>query len=102
MADSKVVSLDEKREEKDPHLEGAARCMRCEHEWEAVSPVGSSPTGLQCPKCYAYSGIRLGLVARDDVAHLECGCGEALYMIYADDVAMCVNCGEMVGIKAPE
>lgn len=97
MSDDKVVSLDEKRADKQPHIEGPVRCMRCGHEWRAVSPQGSDPVGLECPECHAEVGIRQGLVERD-VPHLECNCGCSFFTIHADDQALCVNCGQHFGV----
>ncbi len=46
-----VIDLAAKRAEKTPHLEGKARCIACQHEWEHCVPkvrraVGGLP-GMQ-------------------------------------------------------
>lgn len=48
MAD--IVDLDAQR----PHVAGPAMCLRCEHEWVAVRPLGV--VVLECPKCGAERG----------------------------------------------
>lgn len=57
-----VVELDAHR----PHLSGPVLCLRCEHEWIAVRPVGTYP--MECPKCkammgYSWSNVRSGFVS---------------------------------------
>lgn len=56
------VDLDEHR----PHVSGPVLCLRCEHEWVSVRPVGTHP--MECPKChammgYAWSNVRNGFKA---------------------------------------
>ena len=55
----KVTELDTRR----PHTAGPVLCLRCEHEWVSVRPVGTYP--LECPKCgammgYSWSNVRFG------------------------------------------
>jgi len=69
----KIVDLDAQR----PHVAGPVLCLRCEHEWVAVRPVGTHP--MECPKCqammgYSWSNVRSGLSA---LLGEEC-CGPAL------------------------
>lgn len=40
---------------RNPHLQGAARCLACKHEWQAVAPVGA--TDLKCPSCACLRGV---------------------------------------------
>lgn len=68
---SEVVNLDAWR----PHVSGPVICLRCEHEWISVRPVGTHP--MECPKCgammgYSWSNVRCGF---DSVLGEEC-CGQ--------------------------
>ena len=49
----KIVDLDAQR----PHVAGPVLCLRCEHEWVAVRPVGTHP--MECPKCQGHGGLRV-------------------------------------------
>ena len=88
MADN-VVSLDEYR----PHLAGPARCLHCQHEWAAVSPVGVY-AGLVCPQCGLDRGVRKYLVF-PDAQIFTCFCGCDVYTICRRRGPMCLNCGEI-------
>jgi DNA-directed RNA polymerase subunit RPC12/RpoP len=44
-----IVDLAAAREERQPHWQGVARCVGCQHEWEAVAPMGT--VWLECPEC---------------------------------------------------
>ena len=85
-----VIDLAKKKEERQAHSTGRARCLDCKHEWIAVAPVGV--TWMECPKCSLERG-------RFIFAHLiekprwECNCGNDLFYATADGM-YCPNCGE--------
>jgi hypothetical protein len=74
-----------------PHLEGPARCVRCKHEWRAVSPEGVLD-GLQCPECKLFTGVRLGLIG-PDAQRWACNCGNELFYLTPTGAPLCCNCG---------
>lgn len=60
MSDDNIYSLQAARETRDvetvkneppSHLEGPAKCLACNHEWIAVTPVGEPSFDLVCPSC---------------------------------------------------
>lgn len=52
---SDVVSLNDRRQEKSPHLSGKCRCAACGHVWQAVAPIGTM--NLECPECLTMRGL---------------------------------------------
>lgn len=71
-----------------PHLEGPAVCGACQHEWEAVAPVGV--VILECPKCARMWGAFKHQVEPPTAWH--CHCGEWLFWLTPTG-AMCRRCG---------
>lgn len=86
---SHVVSLDERRQEKNPHRSGPARCMNCKHEWEAVAPIGV--TALECPKCLTSHGLYKGM-SMTEFDQWQCKCGERMFFIDVHG-PYCAHCG---------
>lgn len=86
---SNVVSFPDKGN--GPHLEGPARCVRCKHEWRAVSPVGVFEF-LECPSCGNETGVRWTLTGPVD-QYWQCHCGCSAFALDAKGPPMCVNCG---------
>jgi len=85
----KVVSLEEFKLARSPHVSGAAFCLDCKHEWAAVAPSGA--TWLECPKCSLVRG-RMKFPC-DRPGHVwNCGCGNELFLIVPEGV-LCPNCG---------
>ena len=84
-----VIDLAAAREEREPHLSGAAKCLACHHEWQAVAPVGT--IWLECPACSLERGRFVRAVARDG-DHWQCNCGNDLFRATADGM-YCPNCG---------
>lgn len=74
----------------EPTNTGPARCLRCNHEWVAVAPVGTL-TGLDCPACGCYTGALLGEVIPEGY-RWECLCGCDLFRITPNGT-LCANCG---------
>ena len=84
-----VLSLAAAREEREPHLTGAARCVACRHEWVAVAPVGTHT--LECPACASTKGYFVNEVMRGNdrfVCHCECD----VFRISPAVGPYCVNC----------
>lgn len=82
-----LILLDDHR--KDPHLTGKARCLACEHTWEAVVPAGT--VWLECPSCRTERGLLVFGVERKE-PHWRCNCGNTLFHVLKDRV-YCPNCG---------
>ena len=85
-----VVSLDDKRAGRMPHLSGEARCMLCGKEWVAVAPVGTP--WLECPECHSEKGYMKFQVQRTGSEWI-CNCGNDLFRVTPDGY-YCPNCGE--------
>ena len=86
---SNVVNLDSGR----PKLRGAALCLCCSHQWDAVADIGS--VELKCPECNTWKGVFEGMTAPDTV--VECVCGnQHFYLHYYDSsnyCGICAKCG---------
>jgi DNA-directed RNA polymerase subunit RPC12/RpoP len=87
---SNVVSLADKRAEKQPHKAGMARCLNCKHEWAAVAPIGT--TDLECPNCATYQGMFKGIMSTE-FPQWQCVCGEWMFFIDMHG-CYCAHCGE--------
>lgn len=85
-----VLSLDEARADRTPHLEGAARCISCQHEWHAVAPVGTHV--LECPACSLPKGRFVHKLKRGEQTW-TCNCGCELFSIAPQIGPYCINCG---------
>lgn len=86
-----IVDLAKYREEREPHMNVAAKCLSCGHEWVAVAPVGSF--SLSCPECGLNRGDFVNPVVRGgEVTVYQCNCGCELFRIY-DDRIDCARCG---------
>lgn len=89
MADNadNIVSLNERR----PHVEGRARCMHCEHEWDAVAPVGT--TRLTCEACGLKQGAFINAIgATAGQSYWRCNCGNDLFLLLRHTI-LCAHCG---------
>jgi len=92
-----IISLSDKKKEREPHMAGEARCIACKHEWVAVSPTGT--TWLECPECHAMKGVYIHpclKIAKEKDEYepwWTCKCGNNLFIIYHGSI-MCPNCGE--------
>ena len=90
-----VISLAAAREERQPHWEGTARCIGCQHEWQAIAPMGTM--WLDCPSCSLPKGHPkhpFGAALGDDFLKCDCGC-EALtaYKRKGNFYVRCMACG---------
>ena len=86
---SNVSNLDSARTK----LRGAALCLCCSHQWDAVADIGS--VELKCPECNTWKGVFEGMTAPDAV--FECVCGNQHFYVSYDNsdyfYAMCAKCG---------
>lgn len=69
--------------------QGAARCLDCRHEWQAVAPAGT--LWLDCPACTLTRGRFVGQHEWSG-PHWHCNCGNDLFYVREDDF-YCPNCG---------
>lgn len=86
---AQVLSLAAAREEREPHMTGAAKCAACGHDWQAVAPVGVYE--LECSACHSMKGHMLHSVLRG-TERFECNCGCDVFRIHRDVGPYCVNC----------
>ena len=84
-----VLSLAEARQEREPHMSGAAACMACHTAWVATAPVGTHE--LECPACHATKGYFVASVMRGE-EYFECDCGCDVFRIEPTVGPYCVNC----------
>lgn len=100
-----VISFAAEREARQPHWHGLVRCVGCQHEWEAVAPLGT--LWLECPSCSSPKGhpkYPFGAQVGDAVFACKCG-GEALtaYKRGTHFYLRCMGCGtdQTQGIFGP-
>ena len=84
---SNVVPFPEKEY---PHLSGKAFCSACDHDWEAVAPVGT--VLLECPSCGTNKGRFLEFCLPENDVYWECKCGCCAFVVLSNSY-MCSNCG---------
>lgn len=85
-----VVSLEQLRAEREPHLSGRAICLACRHEWVAVAPI--EVIWLECPACTLERGRFVGAAVKEDDKHWHCKCGNDLFRVTPGGY-YCPNCG---------
>jgi hypothetical protein len=86
-----MAVLDFKRPEPEPEetLRGRGYCIECQHEWEAVAPVGVRC--FECPSCGTHKGTWLGVV-EPPAERWECNCGGQLFFCTPTGFD-CAKCG---------
>lgn len=85
------IQLDEVRQRRRPqpaYIQGAAKCLRCQHTWRAVAPDGTSE--LECPWCGCDTGVWAGLF--NPGMRWVCDCGNDFFYLTPGGV-QCVSCG---------
>ncbi len=89
--DNNVIDLLTRR----THLRGDAKCLGCEHEWEAVAPVGA--VGLECPKCGTDRGVMAGLCfPKEGKSVWTCNNdGNQYFVRVAGEGWLCIVCGAL-------
>ena len=86
-----VISLEQAKLDRTPHLSGAAACMVCHHSWVAVAPIGTNE--LECPECHTMKGLfRFPFAPSEAQLVRECVCGNQLFYMTPEG-HMCANCG---------
>ncbi len=90
-----VISLAAAREERQPHWQGTAYCVGCQHEWEAAAPLGTLL--VDCPECGLPKGtpkFPFGAAEGDMFLVCDCGC-EALFAYRREGhfYVKCMGCG---------
>lgn len=87
---SKVVSLQEEKNKREPHTKGKARCFNCKYEWEADTPT-SNMFCLECPECGLKKGEYIySLIPEQEV--WQCSCGNDLFHATKSGL-FCKKCG---------
>lgn len=72
-------------------LSGRALCCSCQHEWVAVSPVGTDWLG--CPECHLMKGRYFYHVEPKVGTQMwVCGCGCNVFTV-SPECVYCVGCG---------
>lgn len=89
---SEVIDLSQARQEREPHLSGAAQCIGCGHKWVAVAPIGTFE--LECPSCSLEKGRFVAPVLHGDVTW-TCNCGNDLFRINRHAQVYCANCAAL-------
>lgn len=84
-----IVSLQQAKEERKPHLSGFCRCLACKHQWVGVAPVGV--VWLECPSCSLERGRFISQAERNE-PHWHCHCGNDLFFVSMQG-PYCPNCG---------
>lgn len=87
-----IVDLQKAREEREPHMQGRARCLGCKYEWQAVAPLGT--VTLECPHCELPQGRFMNLV-EDEGMHWTCNCGNQYFSI-TPQRTYCTVCGDTI------
>lgn len=83
-----VIAFPSKTE---PHQVGSAFCIACDHEWEAVAPVGIEV--LECPSCRCVKGrFKFECAPAVGLQVRQCNCGNQLFYLTPQG-HMCPRCG---------
>ena len=85
-----VIDLATKRQEREPHMQGRARCLACTHEWQAVATLGS--LWLDCPACSLEKGRMVAPCMPASKLTWHCHCGNNLF-VFNETGTLCPNCG---------
>lgn len=85
-----VISLQEEREARQPHVSGPYQCMSCKHEFVAVTPL--ERLWIDCPQCGLEHARPKGNIQRVDEPHWECNCGNDLFYV-TPNRTYCPMCG---------
>lgn len=80
----------------EPWCQGEAKCLNCQHTWEAAAPVGTR--FLECPECETCRGVwyrPAGATEGDELFYCRLCDGEALTAFKRGGLfyLMCMGCG---------
>lgn len=89
-----VIDLQQKREEREPHMSGTFKCGACRHEWVGVAPIGCAEA--ECPACGCMRGYSKGhvLTGEGSVIYVCTGCGGELFSLARTGDVQCAGCGQ--------
>lgn len=87
---NKIISMQEYKDSKEPHIEGPATCLECDHKWHTVAPAGV--VQLECPECSLFKGIFISIVLPDMAYTCPCGC---ILFCMSVTGALCIICGRI-------
>jgi hypothetical protein len=93
---AQILDFPQKEEEEDdgPWFSGRAKCMFCQHIWEALAPSGARY--LECPSCGLLKGAWYAPFAPDLGQYLfRCNCGGEFFVLTPQAI-MCANCASLV------
>lgn len=69
-------------------MQGAAKCLNCEHMWTGKLPVGQ--TELQCPECLTMKGVFVWPIIPEE--GFECAnCGNIVWYVGLNGI-WCSHC----------
>ena len=90
-----IVSFSEAKAAREPHVQGKAFCIACNHNWRGVWPLGV--TELECPECKRMMGrSTFEISPQEGQMVYECNCGNQLFNILSDRIH-CPSCGQQTG-----
>ena len=85
----KVISLEEEREARQPHVSGPYMCLSCKFKFIAVVPL--KLLWIDCPQCGLEHARPQGNIQKPE-PHWGCSCGNDLFYMTPDG-AYCPLCG---------
>ena len=85
-----IIGFKKKPSSEPTHIQGEARCARCNHCFEAKTPVGC--VKMECPKCHAMEVTFIYPIDPPIAEVWECGCGSDLFYI-GRKAMYCSRCG---------
>jgi hypothetical protein len=96
---AEVIDFTKAKEEREPHCQGTAFCMVCNHEWEGVWPAGK--IDLECPECHCMRGrSKFDISPGEGKQVWQCmRCENQLFNLLPDRVH-CPGCGGQWGYDA--
>lgn len=89
MNDNKVINLQQRKEDSQPHIEGPAKCVGCGHRHHAVALSGTWQ--MECPACHMMKAVWCFPVDASGERWV-CKCGNDLFHATPTGV-LCANCG---------
>ena len=79
-------------------LWGKAKCLVCDHHWDARAPEGV--TQLECSECKCMKGVFIHPAMPDP--HFACTvCSNDLFYVEPDYTMTCARCGQRGDMEGP-
>lgn len=85
-----LIDLQAEREKRTPHAQGKTRCVVCEHESQAVAPLGVH--WMECAQCHLLKSTWVNPFRRGKLAW-TCRCGCDVFGI-SERLIYCQHCGK--------